>query len=90
VSGGFATVHPNNKLTINAIEAAPLEDFSPEVRLSRVLRKSHPNHVHSQAVRGNLHEAQKVLGGSGPEEEKAEARIQADVFEALQHALGTK
>jgi hypothetical protein len=24
-------VHPNNKLTINAIEAAPLESFSSEV-----------------------------------------------------------
>jgi F-type H+-transporting ATPase subunit delta len=37
VSGGFATVHPNNKLTINAVEAAPLEDFSTEVsRPSRV------------------------------------------------------
>ena len=33
VSGGFATVHPNNKLTINAVEAAPLEHFSPEVRI---------------------------------------------------------
>ena len=32
VSGGFATVHPNNKLTINAVEAAPLEAFSAEVR----------------------------------------------------------
>ena len=31
VSGGFANVHPNNKLTINAVEAAPLEDFSSEV-----------------------------------------------------------
>ena len=31
VSGGFATVHPNNKLTINAVEAAPLEAFSAEV-----------------------------------------------------------
>ena len=31
VSGGFATVHPNNKLTINAVEAAPLEAFSVEV-----------------------------------------------------------
>ncbi|EJD02939.1 epsilon subunit of F1F0-ATP synthase N-terminal domain-containing protein [Fomitiporia mediterranea MF3/22] len=30
VSGGFANVHPNNKLTINAVEAAPLEDFSSE------------------------------------------------------------
>ncbi|PWN22294.1 putative ATP synthase delta chain precursor, mitochondrial [Microstroma glucosiphilum] len=30
VSGGFATMHPNNRLTINAIEAYPLEDFSQE------------------------------------------------------------
>ncbi|KAH9176547.1 epsilon subunit of F1F0-ATP synthase N-terminal domain-containing protein [Lactarius sanguifluus] len=72
VSGGFATVHPNNKLTINAIEAAPLEDFSLE------------------AVRANLQEVQKVLSGNGPEEDKVEARIEADVYESLQHALGTK
>lgn len=32
VSGGFATMHPQNELTINVVEAAPLEDFSPEVR----------------------------------------------------------
>lgn len=25
-------MHPNNKLTINVVEAAPLEDFSLEVR----------------------------------------------------------
>lgn len=31
VSGGFATVHPNNKLTVNVIEAAPLDAFSAEV-----------------------------------------------------------
>ncbi|EST06298.1 ATPase, F1 complex, delta/epsilon subunit, N-terminal [Kalmanozyma brasiliensis GHG001] len=30
VSGGFATVHPNNKLVVNAIEAYPLEEFSAE------------------------------------------------------------
>ncbi|KAI0254133.1 epsilon subunit of F1F0-ATP synthase N-terminal domain-containing protein [Lactifluus subvellereus] len=72
VSGGFATVHPNNKLTVNAIEAAPLESFS------------------SEAIRANLQEAQKVLSGNGSEEDKAEARIEADVYEALQHALGTK
>jgi len=71
-SGGFATVHPNNKLTINAVEAAPLESFSPE------------------AVRANLQDAQKVIAGNGSEEEKVEARIEADVYEALQHALGTK
>ena len=32
VSGGSTTVCPNNKLTINAVEAAPLEAFSIEVR----------------------------------------------------------
>ncbi|KAM0749052.1 ATP synthase subunit delta, mitochondrial [Meredithblackwellia eburnea MCA 4105] len=30
VSGGFANVHPNNTLTINAVEAYPLDAFSPE------------------------------------------------------------
>jgi hypothetical protein len=34
VSSGFATVHPNNKLTVNVVEAAPLEEFSLEVRSS--------------------------------------------------------
>ncbi|KDQ57450.1 hypothetical protein JAAARDRAFT_193779 [Jaapia argillacea MUCL 33604] len=72
VSGGFATVHPNNKLTINVVEAAPLEDFSAE------------------AVRANLAEAQKVIAGNGSEEDKTEARIEADVYEALQHALSSK
>lgn len=72
VSGGFATVHPNNKLTINAIEAAPLEDFSME------------------AIRANLQEALKVAAGNGSEEVKLEARIEADVYEALQHAVTSK
>ncbi|KAF5380608.1 hypothetical protein D9615_004638 [Tricholomella constricta] len=69
-SSGFATVHPNNKLTINVVEAAPLEDFSVE------------------AVRTNLQEALKVASGSGSEADKMEARIEADVYESLQHALG--
>lgn len=33
VSAGFATVHGNNSLTINAVEAYPLDKFSLEVRL---------------------------------------------------------
>ncbi|KAG8709670.1 delta subunit of the central stalk of mitochondrial F1F0 ATP synthase, atp16 [Ceratobasidium sp. 395] len=69
VSSGFATVHPNNTLTINAIEGAPLEDISAE------------------AVRANLAEALRVVGGSASEKEKAEARIEADVYEAIQQAL---
>ncbi|KIK67151.1 hypothetical protein GYMLUDRAFT_54990 [Collybiopsis luxurians FD-317 M1] len=72
ISGGFATVHPNNSLTINAVEAAPLEDFSIE------------------AVRTNLQEALRVASGNGTEEDKVEARIEADVYESLQHALGSK
>ncbi|KAF9263397.1 epsilon subunit of F1F0-ATP synthase N-terminal domain-containing protein [Marasmius fiardii PR-910] len=72
VSGGFATVHPNNKLTINAVEAAPLDAFSPEV------------------VRTNLQEALRVANGNGSEEDKMEARVEADVYESLQYALGSK
>jgi len=30
VSSGFAIVHPNNRLTINVVEAAPLDDFDKE------------------------------------------------------------
>ncbi|KAJ4468123.1 F1 complex, delta/epsilon subunit of ATPase [Lentinula aciculospora] len=72
ISGGFATVHPNNKLTINAVEAAPLEDFSVE------------------SIRTNLQEALRVASGNGTEEDKLEARIEAEVYESLQHALGSK
>jgi hypothetical protein len=31
VSTGFATVHPNNTLTINAVEAYPIDKFSADV-----------------------------------------------------------
>lgn len=43
-----------------------------------------------KAVRSNLQEALRVAAGNGSEEDKLEARIEADVYEALQHALGTK
>ena len=85
-------MHPNNKLTINAIEAAPLEDFSSEVYALAL--NAYVNMklimIFIQAVRANLQEAQKVLSGNGSEEDKAEARIEADVYESLQHALSTK
>ncbi|PVG00387.1 putative ATP synthase delta chain precursor, mitochondrial [Serendipita vermifera] len=69
ISGGFATMHPHNELTVNAVEAAPLEDFSAD------------------AVRTNLAEANRVANGSGSEKDKAEARIEISVLEALQFAL---
>jgi F-type H+-transporting ATPase subunit delta len=31
LSGGFAVVQPDSKLSINAVEGYPLEDFSAEV-----------------------------------------------------------
>jgi F-type H+-transporting ATPase subunit delta len=40
-----------------------------------------------QTVRVNLQEALKVASGNGTEAEKTEARIEADVYEALQAAL---
>ena len=87
VSGGFATVHPNNKLTINAVEAAPLEAFSAEARFFISTASFCPADASVQAVRANLQEALRVAAGNGTEEEKVEARIEADVFEAIQHAL---
>lgn len=69
VSGGFATIHPNNRLTVNAVEAYSLDQFSPE------------------AVRNGLSEAQRIAGGSGSPEEKAEAEVKVEVFTALQAAL---
>ncbi|GHJ86066.1 hypothetical protein NliqN6_2468 [Naganishia liquefaciens] len=69
VSAGFATVHGNNTLTINAVEAYEMDNFSPE------------------AVRSGLAEAQRVLSSSASEQDKAEARVEVEVFEALQSAL---
>lgn len=43
-----------------------------------------------KAVRSNLQEALRVASGNGSEEGKLEARIEADVYEALQHALSSK
>lgn len=40
-----------------------------------------------QAVRSNLQEALRVANGNGTEAERTEARIEADVYEALQAAL---
>lgn len=44
VSAGFATVHGNNALTINAVEAYPLDKFSPEVRFLLPLPISTKSH----------------------------------------------
>ena len=81
-------MHPNNRLTINVVEAAPLEDFSIEV--CSVMR--YPNtlsltDLFMKAVRSKLQEALKVASGNGSEAEKMEARVEADVYESIQHAL---
>jgi hypothetical protein len=40
-----------------------------------------------QNIRAGLADANRVLGSSAPESEKAEARIELDVYEGLQAAL---
>merc|ERR1712080_257299 len=40
VSGGFANVHPNNSLTVNAVEAYPLDAFSPKLSVRDSPRRS--------------------------------------------------
>ncbi|GAM82624.1 hypothetical protein ANO11243_006060 [Dothideomycetidae sp. 11243] len=72
VSGGFAVVQPGSKLSINAIEGFPLEDFSADFR---------------KAVRSQISEAQKIANGAGSEQEVAEAKIELEVLESLQAAL---
>lgn len=50
VSAGFATVHGNNALTINAVEAYPLDKFSPEVRFLLPLPISTKSHQENQKL----------------------------------------
>ncbi|KAF9051085.1 ATP-synthase delta-subunit [Hymenopellis radicata] len=52
-SGGFATVHPDNKLTINVVEAAPLADFSPEAIRANLAEAE-------KVIAGNGSEADKM------------------------------
>ncbi|KAI7870145.1 F1 complex, delta/epsilon subunit of ATPase [Spinellus fusiger] len=40
-----------------------------------------------ESVQTGLAEAQRILAGNGSEKEKAEAKIEADVYEAIQTAL---
>ncbi|ORX99791.1 ATP synthase subunit delta, mitochondrial [Basidiobolus meristosporus CBS 931.73] len=70
VSGGFAIVNPDSTLNINAVEAFPLDDFSPE------------------AVKEGLDKANQILGSNASEQEKVVAKIEQEVFEALQSAVG--
>ena len=37
LSGGFAVVQPGSQLSINAVEAYPLEDFSAEVEQLKIV-----------------------------------------------------
>src|SRR5688572_28821444 len=69
LSGGFAVVQPGSQLSINAVEAYPMEDFSAE------------------AVRNQITEAQKIAGGSGSEQDIAEAKIELEVGCTV-HAAG--
>ena len=74
--------HPSNLVTINAVEAFPLDDFSPEVILSNhscIFRTSWltSSQFHiallDQAVRSGLQEAQRVADGSGSDAEKGKS-----------------
>lgn len=62
--------------------------LSRGIFFTRALELRHPLNTILQAVRSNLQEALRVAAGNGSEEDKLEARIEADVYEALQHALG--
>ena len=61
VSGGFAVVQPDSQLSINAVEAFPLDSFSLD------------------SIKAQLSEAQRIAGGSGSEQDIAEAKIEIEV-----------
>lgn len=56
VSGGFAVVQPDSQLSINAVEAYPLEDFSAEVRrnTSHFPKNNSIADMHIQLAQGKL------------------------------------
>lgn len=71
-------MQPGSKMSINAVEGFPLEDFSAEVRSS--LEKLDMKCTKcDQAVRNQIAEAQKIAGGSGSEQDIAEAKIELEV-----------
>ena len=113
-------MNPDNTLTVNCVEAYPLDAFSPEVSLlfpfpctphvtsphpvattprTVILRRRwHRGSVPKwrrmeiddglqQAIRSGLAEAQRVAAGAGSEVEKAEARVEVEVFEAIQQSM---
>jgi len=91
VSGGFAVVQPGSQLSINAVEAFPLEDFSVEVshHVGKIMIKGVLTSF--QAVRNQIAEAQKVASGSGSEQDIAEAKIELEVCRTcvdLEHGWG--
>lgn len=84
VSGGFAVVQPNSTLSINAVEAYPIEEFSIEVILSWKKRGTEGDGMMAksnslQAVRNQLAEANKIANGSGSELDISEAKIEVEV-----------
>ncbi|RUS33701.1 F1 complex, delta/epsilon subunit of ATPase [Jimgerdemannia flammicorona] len=100
VSGGFATINPDSSLNINAVEAFSLEDFSAEVRnfhcallISNTTKRgfmyqSLPfSFSIAQAVKTGLAEAQRAASSGGTEEDQALAKVEVEVYEALQAAL---
>lgn len=100
VSGGFAIVQPDSQLSINAVEGFPLEEFSSEVLcLASLVSDRLLTFGMIQAVRSQITEAQKIAGGSGSEQDVAEARIELEVTSPalpsvtesiLIHATGTR
>lgn len=97
VSSGFASVHPNNSLTINAVEAYDIADFDASVRFfffssppsfHPVPQTNQPsNSTPTQAVKSSLAAAKQTLGSTTSDYAKAEAQIEIDVLTVLEAAV---
>lgn len=84
VSGGFAIVQPGSKLSINAVEGFPLEDFSSDVSSFHTFPPIELKRLIRQAVRSQITEAQKIASGGGSEQDVAEAKIELEASRVFQ------
>ncbi|KAJ7645269.1 hypothetical protein B0H17DRAFT_1216101 [Mycena rosella] len=66
-----------------------LRDGAPRQHAHRLVEAALVEDFSAEAIRTILQEALCVAAGNGSEEDKLEARIEADAYEALQHAVST-
>ena len=77
-------MQPDSNLSINAVEGYPLENFSAEVGSPSTRAHDARCSIFRQSVKSQISEAQKIAGGSGSQQDIAEANIELEVNMSLE------